>query len=177
MIRRVSVAAAPMAQWAKANLEFSRVLQRVSPLEAELQRLQASLEESQRLIKLYEEELEQLDAEVRIVLTYTVFLCVEKHVLLYRNQPVRRKALYHVLLVFFNRKYMVLHEQVSKLKTDFSKKTSEAESLKMSVEKAEATLSSARQLLDGLRGERVRWETQVNVHGLASCRSRSERTL
>nr|BBC28429.1 cytoplasmic dynein 1b heavy chain [Yamagishiella unicocca] len=117
VIRRVSVAAAPMAQWFKANLEFSRVLQRVSPLEAELHRLQASLEESQRLIKLYEEELEQLDAAV------------------------------------------------SKLKNDFSKKTSEAESLKMKVEKAEATLTSARQLLDGLRGEKVRWELQVGTLG------------
>nr|ADI46936.1 DHC1bm [Volvox carteri f. nagariensis] len=117
VIRRVSVAAAPMAQWVKANLEFSKVLQRVSPLEAELHRLQASLEESQRLIKQYEEELEQLDTAV------------------------------------------------SQLKNDFSKKTSEAESLKMSVEKAEATLSSARQLLDGLRGEKVRWDTQVCTLG------------
>ncbi|GLI62890.1 cytoplasmic dynein 1b heavy chain [Volvox africanus] len=117
VIRRVSVAAAPMAQWVKANLEFSKVLQRVSPLEAELHRLQASLEESQRLIKQYEEELEQLDIAV------------------------------------------------SQLKNDFSKKTSEAESLRMSVEKAEATLLSARQLLDGLRGEKVRWETQVCTLG------------
>nr|BCL66104.1 cytoplasmic dynein 1b heavy chain [Volvox africanus] len=117
VIRRVSVAAAPMAQWVKANLEFSKVLQRVSPLETELYRLQASLEESQRLIKQYEEELEQLD------------------------------------------------KAVSQLKDDFSKKTSEAESLKMSVEKAEATLSSARQLLDGLRGEKVRWEAQVGTLG------------
>nr|ADI46856.1 DHC1bf [Volvox carteri f. nagariensis] len=115
VIRRVSVAAAPMAQWVKANLEFSKVLQRVSPLEAELHRLQASLEESQRLIQQYEEELKQLDAAV------------------------------------------------SQLKNDFSKKTSEAESLKMSVEKAEATLTSARQLLDGLRGEKIRWEAQVGT--------------
>ncbi|PNH01646.1 Cytoplasmic dynein 2 heavy chain 1, partial [Tetrabaena socialis] len=117
VIRRVSVAAAPMAQWVKANIEFSRVLQRVSPLEAELHKLQASLEESQRLIKLYEEELVQLDGAV------------------------------------------------SKLKGEFSKKTSEAESLKMSVDKAEATLSAARQLLDGLRGEKGRWETQVGTLG------------
>ncbi|GFR50179.1 hypothetical protein Agub_g12346, partial [Astrephomene gubernaculifera] len=117
VIRRVSVAAAPMAQWVKANTEFSKVLQRVSPLEAELSRLQSSLEESQRLIQQYEEELVQLDGAV------------------------------------------------SQLKTDFSKKTSEAESLKMSVDKAEATLSAARQLLDGLRGEKVRWETQVGTLG------------
>lgn len=53
-----------MAQWFKANLEFSKVLERVSPLESELHRLQSSLEESQRLIKQYEEELVQLDAAV-----------------------------------------------------------------------------------------------------------------
>lgn len=117
VIRRVSVAAAPMAQWVKANIEFSKVLQRVSPLERELRRLEASLEESQRLIKQFEEELVFLD------------------------------------------------QQVAQLKQDFSKKTSEAESLKISVDKAEATLSSARQLLDGLRGEKVRWESTVGTLG------------
>ncbi|KXZ45909.1 DHC7 protein [Gonium pectorale] len=117
VIRRVSVAAAPMAQWCKANLEYSRVLTRVAPLEAELHKLQASLEESQRLIAQYESELVQLDAAV------------------------------------------------AQLKNDFSKKTSEAESLKMSVDKAEATLSAARQLLDGLRGEKVRWESTVGTLG------------
>ncbi|KAG2486208.1 hypothetical protein HYH03_015170 [Edaphochlamys debaryana] len=64
VIRRVSVAAAPMAQWFKANLEFSKVLQKVAPLEAELSKLAASLEESQKLIKQYEEELVQLDGAV-----------------------------------------------------------------------------------------------------------------
>ncbi|KAG2426397.1 hypothetical protein HYH02_014824 [Chlamydomonas schloesseri] len=117
VIRRVSVAAAPMAQWFKANLEFSKVLERVSPLETELHRLQSSLEESQRLIKQYEEELVQLDAAV------------------------------------------------AALKAEFSKKTSEAETLKISVDKAEAVLTSARQLLDGLRGEKVRWEVTVGTLG------------
>lgn len=64
VIRRVSVAAAPMAQWVTANLEFSRVLQKVAPLEAELNRLVASLAESTNLIKQYEEELVALEGQV-----------------------------------------------------------------------------------------------------------------
>lgn len=55
--------------------------------------------------------------------------------------------------------------QVASLKAEFSKKTSEAETLKISVDKAESVLSSARQLLDGLRGEKVRWEITVGTLG------------
>lgn len=50
---------------------------------------------------------------------------------------------------------------MSTLKQDFAKKTAEAESLRASVEKAEATLASAVNLLDKLGGEKTRWATQV----------------
>lgn len=50
---------------------------------------------------------------------------------------------------------------MSALKHDFAKKTSEAEQLRASVERAEATVAAARNLLDKLGGEKGRWLAQV----------------
>ena len=44
VIYRVSVAAAPLAAWVKANLEYSRVLRKIAPLEQQNAQLQAELE-------------------------------------------------------------------------------------------------------------------------------------
>ena len=46
---------------------------------------------------------------------------------------------------------------MSTLKSDFAKKTSEAESLRLSLEKAEEMVAAARNLLDKLGGEKGRW--------------------
>ena len=40
VIYRVSVAAAPLAAWVKANLEYSRVLRKIAPLEQQNAQLQ-----------------------------------------------------------------------------------------------------------------------------------------
>lgn len=50
VIYRVSVAAAPLAAWVKANMAYSKVLEKVAPLEAELSGLVASLQQSGQLI-------------------------------------------------------------------------------------------------------------------------------
>ena len=50
---------------------------------------------------------------------------------------------------------------MSTLKSDFAKKTSEAESLRLSLEKAEEMVAAARNLLDKLGGEKGRWLGQV----------------
>ena len=55
------------------------------------------------------------------------------------------------------------------LKAHFSRKTSEAESLRLSVEKAEGTLSAAKQLLDKLGGEKTRWGGQVGADMATAC--------
>lgn len=47
VIYRASVAAAPMAAWVVANLKYSKVLEKVAPLENELDQLSASLNQSQ----------------------------------------------------------------------------------------------------------------------------------
>eukprot|EP00798_Chlamydomonas_sp_ICE-L_P023166 gene23167-30374_t len=113
VIYRVSVAAAPLASWVKANLAYSKVLEKTAPLEAELAMLLASLDQSKVLIVQYQEELEHCE------------------------------------------------QQVGELKSTFSKKTSEAESLRSSVEKAEGTVRSAMELLEKLAGEKGRWVTTV----------------
>lgn len=40
MAKRASVAAAPLAAWVKANLQYSRVLEKIEPLEKEQNDLQ-----------------------------------------------------------------------------------------------------------------------------------------
>src|SRR4051812_27324345 len=96
-------------------MAFSKVLQKVSPLEAELSGLVASLNESTRLIERYEQELAECD------------------------------------------------RAVSELKQDFAKRTAEAESLKAKLSQVETTLSSARNLLEKLSGEKARWVEQVSL--------------
>jgi len=53
--------------------------------------------------------------------------------------------------------------QVALLRTDFAKRTAEAESLRARVEKAESTVGVARDLLGKLAGEKHRWGAQVGV--------------
>ena len=65
VIYRVSVAAAPLAAWVKANMAYSKVLEKVAPLESELSGLQSSIEESAHLIAQYEQELHQCEQQVR----------------------------------------------------------------------------------------------------------------
>ena len=61
---RVSVAAAPLAAWVKANVKYSLVLEKIAPLEKVLAELSASLDSSRERVRECERELEALDAEV-----------------------------------------------------------------------------------------------------------------
>lgn len=63
-IQRVSVAAAPMAAWVKANIKYSIVLEKIEPLEAMLEEEVAKLEKSQRRLRKCEDELRELDERV-----------------------------------------------------------------------------------------------------------------
>lgn len=60
-IKRVSVAAAPMAAWVKANIKYSLVVERIEPLQRELEEEVAKLDKSQKRLKRCEEELRELD--------------------------------------------------------------------------------------------------------------------
>jgi dynein heavy chain 2 len=63
-IKRVSVAAAPLAQWVKANLQYSAVLERIGPLEADLNRLTKTLDASRGRIEKLKESLAVVDQNV-----------------------------------------------------------------------------------------------------------------
>lgn len=63
-IQRVSVAAAPMAAWVKANIRYSLVIEKIEPLREELRQEVAKLEQSQRRLNKCEEELQEIDDRV-----------------------------------------------------------------------------------------------------------------
>lgn len=60
-------------------------------------------------------------------------------------------------------KLQELDGKVKDLKEGFAKKTAEAQSLKNELSKAEATLKSAKSLLEKLDDERVRWQKDSEV--------------
>lgn len=63
-IYRVSVAAAPLAAWVKANIKYAMVLERIQPLEKELQSAEKSLKKSQQRLESCEAELAEIDEKV-----------------------------------------------------------------------------------------------------------------
>eukprot|EP01033_Poteriospumella_lacustris_P002713 gene2718-1970_t len=63
-IQRVSVAAAPMAAWVKANVRYSLVIEKIEPLQGELEEEIAKLEQSQKRLKRCEDELQEIDTRI-----------------------------------------------------------------------------------------------------------------
>ncbi|KAJ1562887.1 Cytoplasmic dynein 2 heavy chain 1 [Nowakowskiella sp. JEL0078] len=63
-IKRVSVAAAPLAMWVKANIRYSTVLESIGPLETELARLTKTLDVSRERVKKLQNELSLVDQTV-----------------------------------------------------------------------------------------------------------------
>ncbi len=63
-IQRVSVAAAPLAAWVKANIRYSLVVEKIEPLQEELQEQMYKLEVSQKRLQSCEEELQEIDDRV-----------------------------------------------------------------------------------------------------------------
>lgn len=64
VIKRVSVAAAPLAQWVVANVQYSHVMEQIAPMREELARASESLEISSHRLQECEEELATLDERV-----------------------------------------------------------------------------------------------------------------
>ncbi|KAF1791084.1 P-loop containing nucleoside triphosphate hydrolase [Phytophthora cactorum] len=62
-IYRVSVAAAPLATWVKANLKYSMVLNKIEPLETDLAEAKRSLEASQQRLLQCETEILRVNLE------------------------------------------------------------------------------------------------------------------
>ncbi|TPX45912.1 hypothetical protein SeLEV6574_g03556 [Synchytrium endobioticum] len=63
-IKRASVAAAPLAAWVKANIQYSQVLDHVAPLESDLAALTKSLQRSTDRVKKLHDELAVVDQNV-----------------------------------------------------------------------------------------------------------------
>lgn len=57
--------AGPMAVWVSANMAYSEVLKQTAPLEKELAALNSSLADSQARLGTCQQELQQLDEQVR----------------------------------------------------------------------------------------------------------------
>ncbi|KPI88248.1 putative dynein heavy chain [Leptomonas seymouri] len=64
VIARASKAAAPMAEWLKAVVEYSKVLETVAPMRAELKEYEAHIEKGQIEMLKYEEKLKKVEKKV-----------------------------------------------------------------------------------------------------------------
>lgn len=64
-IQRVSVAAAPLATWVKANIKYSMVLEKIEPLEEELAHAESLLQKSQQRLASCQAELDEIDHTVK----------------------------------------------------------------------------------------------------------------
>ena len=64
VIHRASVAGSPLAAWVKANVQYSIVLEKVAPLEADLAQLNAGLNEANERLSACQAELAELDQKV-----------------------------------------------------------------------------------------------------------------
>ncbi|XP_039269307.2 cytoplasmic dynein 2 heavy chain 1-like [Styela clava] len=63
--KRASTAALPLAEWVKANIKFSKVLERIEPLEKEQEKLQKSLEKAESRTRKLAEKLKVVNQEVQ----------------------------------------------------------------------------------------------------------------
>ena len=113
IIIRASVAAAPLATWVRANVEYSCVLEKIQPLQTELDAAEEKLKSAQSNLQKAEKSIRKLE------------------------------------------------EKVEELRKDFSTKTAQAASLQEGVQRAQAMLKSAKELLGKLSGENTRWGEQV----------------
>lgn len=62
--KRASAAAAPLAEWVKANVQYSKVLHEIEPLEQELKTLESGMVRAQSKLKTLNLQLKGVDTEV-----------------------------------------------------------------------------------------------------------------
>ncbi|KAF5224191.1 hypothetical protein ECC02_002777 [Trypanosoma cruzi] len=64
VIHRASVAAAPMAAWVKATVDYSTILDSISPLNSQLQQLEKNQKEGEEQLHALKKKLKQIDVAV-----------------------------------------------------------------------------------------------------------------
>ncbi|KAF4663535.1 Cytoplasmic dynein 2 heavy chain 1 [Perkinsus olseni] len=65
VIRRASLAAAPLALWVKANVRYSRVVERVAPMELKLRQTEEDLHAARMRLRQCEVEMEKITERVK----------------------------------------------------------------------------------------------------------------
>jgi dynein heavy chain 2 len=64
VIERASKAAAPMAPWLKANIEYSEVVERIQPMRDELKKYEENLQQLNDKVKKYEDKVRKVDQKI-----------------------------------------------------------------------------------------------------------------
>ncbi|KAL7696985.1 dynein heavy chain [Lotmaria passim] len=64
-IQRASVAAAPMAEWVKAMLEYSTIMERIAPLTSQLEQLENNQKDGAAKLEHLHKKLKQIDEKVK----------------------------------------------------------------------------------------------------------------
>ena len=141
-IQRVSIAAAPMAAWVKANIKYSLVIEKIEPLDREL-------EEEVRVDK--HPPLLPLPLSLTLLSPWRSPSRVQVHKL---EQSQKRLARCEDEL-------QEIDDRVAKLKGEFANRTAEAERLKRNLSIAGETLDKAAGLIGQLSGEQERWKAQA----------------
>ncbi|CAK8696967.1 unnamed protein product [Clavelina lepadiformis] len=62
--QRASAAAVPLAEWVKANVKYSQVLEKIEPLEKEQNKLKRNLEKAESRVEKLSKALDEVDARV-----------------------------------------------------------------------------------------------------------------
>lgn len=68
VIQRASVAAAPMAEWVIAMVQYSTILERIAPLTRQLEQLEENQREGEKKLKELKKKLEKIDRRVAALL-------------------------------------------------------------------------------------------------------------
>ncbi|MES1911190.1 MAG: hypothetical protein MHM6MM_003667 [Cercozoa sp. M6MM] len=63
-IAQVAMAAAPLAAWVKANVEYCDILEQIAPMEAELEEANNALEESRQELLSLEKQIREIEADI-----------------------------------------------------------------------------------------------------------------
>ena len=141
-IQRVSIAAAPMAAWVKANIKYSLVIEKIEPLDREL-------EEEVRMHKPC-----LLPLPLSLTLLPPLALSPSRVQVHKLEQSQKRLARCEDEL-------QEIDDRVAKLKGEFANRTAEAERLKRNLSIAGETLDKAAGLIGQLSGEQERWKAQA----------------
>ncbi|CAD5207659.1 unnamed protein product [Bursaphelenchus okinawaensis] len=113
--KRASVAAAPLAAWVMANIEYSAILEKIQPLENEKNALLKKFNQTEKQMKSLSGQLTSVD------------------------------------------------KQVESLKKEFEESMKEATQIKVDLDREQAAIQVAGQMVERLGGEFGRWQNQMQI--------------